>query len=159
MISDERPRLKTAWNCGILLHQQNQIPIPPTQYKKVVYNHNSQTQNWARVSYLSLAKTWKRKRVSETFFTFVGEIKTMGEWWRFLLHALILTVSLCTVHGANVTYDRTSLVINGHHKILFSGSIHYPRSTPQVRSSYIYLVFFGTKVCTFVQCCMFHPCY
>lgn len=56
----------------------------------------------------------------------------MGEWSRFLLHALILTVSLCTVQGGNVTYDRTSLVINGHHKILFSGSIHYPRSTPQM---------------------------
>jgi len=70
----------------------------------------------------------------------------MGEWWRFLLHALILTVSLCTVQGGNVTYDRTSLIINGHHEILFSGSIHYPRSTPQVTSSHIYLVFFGSNL-------------
>ncbi|KAK2351863.1 beta-galactosidase [Trifolium repens] len=59
----------------------------------------------------------------------------MGEWWwrcSFLLLSLILTASLGTIHGGNVTYDRTSLVINGQHKILFSGSIHYPRSTPQM---------------------------
>jgi hypothetical protein len=34
-----------------------------------------------------------------------------------------------------VTYDGRSLIINGQRNILFSGSIHYPRSTPQV---YIY---------------------
>ncbi|MED6137934.1 hypothetical protein PIB30_069637 [Stylosanthes scabra] len=33
---------------------------------------------------------------------------------------------------AEVTYDGRSLIIGGHRKILFSGSIHYPRSTPQV---------------------------
>ena len=31
-----------------------------------------------------------------------------------------------------ITYDGRSLIIDGHRKILFSGSIHYPRSTPQV---------------------------
>lgn len=31
-----------------------------------------------------------------------------------------------------VTYDRKSLVIDGQRRILFSGSIHYPRSTPEV---------------------------
>ena len=35
--------------------------------------------------------------------------------------------------GGEVTYDGRSLIIDGQHKILFSGSIHYPRSTPQVR--------------------------
>ncbi|KAJ9166686.1 hypothetical protein P3X46_021396 [Hevea brasiliensis] len=34
--------------------------------------------------------------------------------------------------GGNVTYDGRSLIINGQHRILFSGSIHYPRSTPQM---------------------------
>ncbi|KAH9691284.1 Beta-galactosidase 16 [Citrus sinensis] len=37
----------------------------------------------------------------------------------------------------NVTYDGRSLIINGHRKILFSGSIHYPRSTPQMWPSLI----------------------
>ncbi|XP_057728689.1 beta-galactosidase 5-like isoform X1 [Arachis stenosperma] len=32
----------------------------------------------------------------------------------------------------NVTYDRKSLLINGGRRILISGSIHYPRSTPQM---------------------------
>ena len=33
---------------------------------------------------------------------------------------------------SEVTYDGRSLIIDGHRKILFAGSIHYPRSTPQV---------------------------
>ncbi|CAN6984548.1 hypothetical protein BRARA_A00214 [Brassica rapa] len=31
-----------------------------------------------------------------------------------------------------VTYDRKALLINGQRRILFSGSIHYPRSTPDM---------------------------
>ncbi|KAJ9559973.1 hypothetical protein OSB04_005133 [Centaurea solstitialis] len=33
---------------------------------------------------------------------------------------------------AAVTYDHRSLIINGHRRILISGSIHYPRSTPEM---------------------------
>ncbi|CAI0461503.1 unnamed protein product [Linum tenue] len=33
---------------------------------------------------------------------------------------------------ATVTYDRKAIVINGQRRILFSGSIHYPRSTPDM---------------------------
>ncbi|KAK2659455.1 hypothetical protein Ddye_005988 [Dipteronia dyeriana] len=40
-------------------------------------------------------------------------------------------------NSANVSYDATSLIINGQHKILFSGSIHYPRSPPQMWPSLI----------------------
>lgn len=36
-----------------------------------------------------------------------------------------------------VTYDGTSLIINGNRELLYSGSIHYPRSTPEVKDSYI----------------------
>ncbi|MCO5567895.1 hypothetical protein L7F22_021591 [Adiantum nelumboides] len=32
----------------------------------------------------------------------------------------------------NVSYDHRSLIINGQHRILNSGSIHYPRSTPEM---------------------------
>ncbi|XLR23410.1 hypothetical protein S83_051310, partial [Arachis hypogaea] len=32
---------------------------------------------------------------------------------------------------ASITYDHKAIVVNGQKKILFSGSIHYPRSTPQ----------------------------
>ncbi|KEH36209.1 putative beta-galactosidase [Medicago truncatula] len=33
---------------------------------------------------------------------------------------------------SKVTYDRKSLLINGQRRILISGSIHYPRSTPEM---------------------------
>ncbi|KAG5062218.1 hypothetical protein JHK85_003401 [Glycine max] len=40
---------------------------------------------------------------------------------------------LCShVARASVTYDRKALLINGQRRILFSGSIHYPRSTPDM---------------------------
>ena len=31
-----------------------------------------------------------------------------------------------------VTYDGRSVIVNGKRELLFSGSIHYPRSTPNV---------------------------
>merc|ERR1711915_261154 len=34
--------------------------------------------------------------------------------------------------GATVTYDGTSLIIDGKRRLLISGSIHYPRSTPEM---------------------------
>lgn len=49
----------------------------------------------------------------------------------FLLLALALsTVSFC--FADNVTYDHRALVINGKRRVLVSGSIHYPRSTPDM---------------------------
>ncbi|KAM6542093.1 hypothetical protein CsatB_006540 [Cannabis sativa] len=39
--------------------------------------------------------------------------------------------------GKEVSYDGRSLIINGQHTLLFSGSIHYPRSTPQMWHSLI----------------------
>ncbi|KAE9608968.1 putative beta-galactosidase [Lupinus albus] len=62
-------------------------------------------------------------------------VHVVVEWWRWCSSiALILTVVFGTVHGGNVTYDGRSLIINGEHKILFFGSIHYPRSTPEVHT-------------------------
>ncbi|KAJ4700717.1 Beta-galactosidase [Melia azedarach] len=39
--------------------------------------------------------------------------------------------------SGNVTYDGRSLIVDGDRKILFSGSIHYPRSTPEMWPSLI----------------------
>ncbi|CAH9146966.1 unnamed protein product [Cuscuta epithymum] len=36
------------------------------------------------------------------------------------------------IHGSVVTYDRKAIVIDGQKRLLFSGSIHYPRSTPEM---------------------------
>uniref|UniRef100_A0A5B6ZDD3 Beta-galactosidase n=1 Tax=Davidia involucrata TaxID=16924 RepID=A0A5B6ZDD3_DAVIN len=49
--------------------------------------------------------------------------------WFFLCMVLILGVQLT---HCSVTYDKKALIINGQRRILFSGSIHYPRSTPQM---------------------------
>lgn len=48
----------------------------------------------------------------------------------------LLLVLLClagTSAATNVTYDHRALVIDGVRRVLVSGSIHYPRSTPDVR--------------------------
>ncbi|RZS08456.1 hypothetical protein BHM03_00039428 [Ensete ventricosum] len=50
----------------------------------------------------------------------------------FLLAAIASTVAANdggSVRG--VTYDSRSLIINGKRELLFSGSVHYPRSTPE----------------------------
>ncbi|KAJ4726013.1 Beta-galactosidase [Melia azedarach] len=52
----------------------------------------------------------------------------------------ILLLVLCCVFGflattslaANVTYDHRAVVIDGRRRVLISGSIHYPRSTPEM---------------------------
>lgn len=43
---------------------------------------------------------------------------------------------------ANVTYDHRALLIDGKRRVLISGSIHYPRSTPQVSFSICFSVAF-----------------
>ncbi|KAE8707112.1 Beta-galactosidase 5 [Hibiscus syriacus] len=50
-----------------------------------------------------------------------------------LLIAFCLALCLgCQVVQSSVTYDRKAIMINGQRRILFSGSIHYPRSTPDM---------------------------
>ncbi|KAM0938733.1 putative beta-galactosidase [Dioscorea sansibarensis] len=59
---------------------------------------------------------------------------------RLFNHVCLLTllvIALCSafVKGGKtlgVTYDGRSLIINGRRELIFSGSIHYPRSTPDV---------------------------
>ena len=49
------------------------------------------------------------------------------------LAAAVLAVALLAASAAAaVTYDRKAVVVNGQRRILLSGSIHYPRSTPEV---------------------------
>lgn len=47
----------------------------------------------------------------------------------------------------SVSYDSRAITINGQRRILISGSIHYPRSTPEVR------------VCVFVLLSPLPPCF
>lgn len=47
-----------------------------------------------------------------------------------------LLLASAVAHSGNVvkgvTYDGRSLIVNGRRELLFSGSIHYPRSPPEV---------------------------
>ncbi|VAI77664.1 unnamed protein product [Triticum turgidum subsp. durum] len=45
---------------------------------------------------------------------------------------LALIAAAAVVANAAVTYDHRAVVINGRRRILMSGSIHYPRSTPEM---------------------------
>ncbi|XP_073065657.1 beta-galactosidase 3-like [Primulina eburnea] len=49
----------------------------------------------------------------------------------FFVLCMIL-FSATHISFGSVTYDRKGLIINGQKRILFSGSIHYPRSTPDM---------------------------
>ncbi|KAJ7969973.1 Beta-galactosidase [Quillaja saponaria] len=46
--------------------------------------------------------------------------------------ALLFTVFAIGTHALNISHDGRAITINGERRILLSGSIHYPRSTPQM---------------------------
>ncbi|GMI74498.1 beta-galactosidase 3 [Hibiscus trionum] len=55
-------------------------------------------------------------------------------WFSLCISMVFLSLNLTQ---CNVTYDRKALLIDGKRRILFSGSIHYPRSTPEMWESLI----------------------
>lgn len=60
-----------------------------------------------------------------------------------LLLVILVFQGLCFEIGLSisVTYDHKALVIDGKRRILQSGSVHYPRTTPEV--SLILCIFIG----------------
>lgn len=52
--------------------------------------------------------------------------------WDWVSWACMVVLLGCGVVQCSVSYDRKAMVINGQRRILISGSIHYPRSTPEV---------------------------
>lgn len=73
--------------------------------------------------------------------------------WLFLT---ILSCSslICIVKGS-VSYDRKAVIINGQRRILLSGSIHYPRSTPEVIISLFSEIDWHNL--NFAMCCVSFP--
>nr|QSM07469.1 beta-galactosidase 3 [Ipomoea batatas] len=53
----------------------------------------------------------------------------MRKWVLVLCMVFFLSSELTQ---CSVSYDRKAIVINGQRRVLFSGSIHYPRSTPEM---------------------------
>lgn len=66
-----------------------------------------------------------------------------------LLSIIVSSAIIATADEAknSVTYDGRSLIINGKPELLFSGSIHYPRSTPEVPSFSSNIMRVRTHVC------------
>ncbi|XP_028789776.1 beta-galactosidase 1-like [Neltuma alba] len=52
--------------------------------------------------------------------------------WNVLVILVMLPCSLFGSVRASVSYDHTAITINGQKRILISGSIHYPRSAPEM---------------------------
>ncbi|KAJ4831119.1 hypothetical protein Tsubulata_010635 [Turnera subulata] len=50
----------------------------------------------------------------------------------FMFVFLVLASSLVCSVTASVSYDHKAITVNGQRRILISGSIHYPRSTPEM---------------------------
>lgn len=62
----------------------------------------------------------------------------------FIMAIISLFISSAIVDGGEtkeVSYDGRSLIINGKRELLFSGSIHYPRSTPEVMNIQVFMHF------------------
>ncbi|KAI3461948.1 hypothetical protein Pfo_018611 [Paulownia fortunei] len=57
------------------------------------------------------------------------KINSVSKW---VFWACMLVFLGCGLVQCSVTYDRKAIVINGQRRILISGSIHYPRSTPEM---------------------------
>ncbi|KAJ6805028.1 beta-galactosidase isoform X2 [Iris pallida] len=49
-----------------------------------------------------------------------------------VLVALVVVLLSSEVATASVSYDHRAIIVNGQRRILISGSIHYPRSTPEM---------------------------
>ncbi|KAJ0969946.1 hypothetical protein J5N97_022823 [Dioscorea zingiberensis] len=61
----------------------------------------------------------------------------MARFLTVLCFLTLLSIVVCSASAKGrktlgVTYDGRSLIINGRRELIFSGSIHYPRSTPDV---------------------------
>lgn len=56
-------------------------------------------------------------------------IDSVSKW--VLVFCMLSVLGAQLIH-CSVTYDRKAIVINGQRRILISGSIHYPRSTPEM---------------------------
>lgn len=53
-------------------------------------------------------------------------------YFGFFLIVSLICKELAHVSAGNVTYDHRAIVIDGQRRVLISGSIHYPRSMPEV---------------------------
>ena len=83
----------------------------------------------------SLERERERERVVKELRNQINQVELEMEWWWRLYWGLVVIIMMeggGHAEGGEVTYDGRSLIIDGKRQMLFSGSIHYPRSTPEV---------------------------
>lgn len=76
--------------------------------------------------------------------------KDMLGFKMLMLFVWIFAASFLSIASASVSYDHKAIIVNGQRRILISGSIHYPRSTPEVG-------FFHSKCGSFLLYFSFRP--
>ena len=107
---------------SVLLSRQHHAPINIYEEAKGKWKHSL-------VGMVRSFGYWKPKKAMS-----VTQIQFIFLW--FL--AIYTPATFC----ANLTHDHRALIIDGKRRVLVSGSIHYPRSTPEVSlyvSIYTYL--------------------
>ena len=83
------------------------------------------------------------------FFWALFMVATMGSSSSFLVLSLFVLSFCLTCNADQITSDARGIMINGERKILISGSVHYPRSTPEVQVLNCHTIFSNT-------CCLFY---
>ena len=68
---------------------------------------------------------------------------------------LLIIFSYVLAVKATVSYDNKAILIDGKRRILISGSIHYPRSTPEVPIYANFFFFFYTALVIYINMCVF----
>ena len=100
------------------------------QTKSEIYQTNYTTLSTVFASSLNFFFFLKESIPSQTSFPQkMGTILVLSNIVTFFLTAMLIGSSIIQ---CSVTYDKKAIVVNGHRRILLSGSIHYPRSTPEV---------------------------
>lgn len=70
---------------------------------------------------------------------------------------LLIIFSYVLAVKATVSYDNKAILIDGKRRILISGSIHYPRSTPEVPiyANFFFFFFFYIALVIYINMCVF----
>ena len=94
---------------------------------KCLYKRKKRKNNKKAIALLSWSCLYKRGLLACFMVTMMGLKLVM---WNVVV---VVLLGLCVgIAKASVSYDSKAITINGQRRILISGSIHYPRSTPEV---------------------------
>lgn len=116
-------------------------------YLFIYYMSLSLTTNTPKQCPASLIARTKILFLVQTIYTGFGcasfalVVMFLAESWKNMMSILLLAILLfdCsffqTAASTPVTYDSKALIIDGKRRILQSGSVHYPRTTPEVSSN------------------------